>query len=29
LRIIPPLVSGDRDATPAKLLNAFKEITSQ
>lgn len=29
LTIIPPLVSGDRDATPAKLLNAFKEITSQ
>jgi molybdate/tungstate transport system substrate-binding protein len=29
LRIIPPLVSGDRDATPAKLQNAFKEITSQ
>ena len=29
LRIIPPLVSGDRDSTPAKLLNAFKEITSQ
>jgi len=29
LRIIPPIVSGDRDATPAKLQNAFKEITSQ
>ena len=29
LRIIPPIVSGDRDATPAKLQNSFKEITSQ
>ena len=29
LRLIPPLVSGDRDATPAKLQPAFKEISSQ
>jgi molybdate/tungstate transport system substrate-binding protein len=29
LRLIPPLVSGERDAMPAKLQTAFKEITSQ
>jgi molybdate/tungstate transport system substrate-binding protein len=29
LRLFPPLVSGDRDATPAKLQSVFKELTSQ